>query len=167
MMGLRRYKGTRGRMKTRVARSGYEARVMEDLDVRSIGYSYEGQKIPYSSEHHYFPDLTLDNGVIVEIKGYFPGPDRRKMKLVKEQHPHLDIRLLFQRNGLLYKGSKTTYTMWAEKQGFICAIGEEIPDEWTKTSVGSRRAAAGATGVPGSDNSGRVPKRSRARARSK
>lgn len=130
-MGLRRYKGTRGRMKTRVARSGYEARVMEDLDIRSVGYTYEGERIPYTSEHHYHPDLTLENGVIVEIKGYFPSPDRRKMLLVKQQHPDKDIRLLFQRDGRLYKGSKTTYSMWAEKNGFPWAIGEEIPDDWT------------------------------------
>lgn len=130
-MGLRRYKGTKGRMKTRVARSGYEAAVMENLDEAGVSYTYEGSKIPYTSDHHYYPDLTLQNGVIVEIKGFFPSQDRRKMRLVKEQHPKLDIRLLFQRDGYLYKGSKTKYSMWAEKHGFPWAIGKELPDDWT------------------------------------
>ena len=127
---LRRYAGTKGRLKTRVARSGFESTVMEDLEERKVTYTYEGTKIPYVSEHHYYPDLVLGNGVIVEIKGYFPSPDRRKMRLVKEQNPKLDIRLLFQRDSLLYKGALSTYSQWATKHGFPWAL-KEIPNDWT------------------------------------
>ncbi len=127
---LRRYTGTKGRLKTRMVRSGFEAEVMEHLDLLSVGYTYEGEKIPYTSDHHYYPDLKLSNGVIVEIKGFFPSEDRRKMRLVKEQHPELDIRLLFQRDSWLYKGAKSTYSQWATKHGFPWAL-KEIPYDWT------------------------------------
>lgn len=128
---LRRYAGTKGRLRTRVARSGFEADVMGDLEDRAVAFTYEGEKIPYTSTHHYYPDLKLSNGVIIEIKGFFPSEDRRKMRLVKEQHPELDIRLLFQRDSRLYKGAKTTYSQWATKHGFPWAI-KEIPDDWTR-----------------------------------
>ena len=127
---LRQYRGTKGRLKTRVARSGFEAKVMDHLDFRHVGYTYEGEKIPYVSKHHYYPDLKLDNGVIVEIKGFFPSEDRRKMRLVKEQHPELDIRLLFQSDSKLYKGAKSRYSQWATKHGFPWAL-KEIPSDWT------------------------------------
>ena len=42
---LRQYRGTKGRLKTRVARTGFEARVMEHLDFRHVTYTYEGEKI--------------------------------------------------------------------------------------------------------------------------
>lgn len=37
----------------------------------------------------------LDNGILIEIKGYFTATDRKKHLLVKEQNPELDIRFVF------------------------------------------------------------------------
>jgi hypothetical protein len=79
----------------------------------------------------YTPDFILPNGVILEAKGYFKPEDRRKMLAVKKQHPHLDIRLVFQQPlNTLTKTSKTTYAMWAEKNGFLWAPFHAIPLDW-------------------------------------
>ena len=38
----------------------------------------------------------LYNGIIIETKGRFTAADRRKHLLVRKQHPHLDIRFVFE-----------------------------------------------------------------------
>ena len=43
----------------------------------------------------YTPDFVLPNGIILETKGQFISDDRRKHKLIKQQHPDLDIRFVF------------------------------------------------------------------------
>lgn len=94
---------------------------------------YESVKIPYVLEHNYTPDFTLPNGILIEAKGYLRPSDRKKMIAVKKQHPELDIRFLFQRaENTINKISKTTYSKWAEKNGFRWASGSHIPDEWLK-----------------------------------
>lgn len=80
--------------------------------------------------HKYTPDVILDNGIIVEIKGRFTTHDRKKMVLVIEQNPELDIRILFERDHTLSKRSKTRYTEWCKKRNIKCAVGREIPKEW-------------------------------------
>jgi hypothetical protein len=82
-------------------------------------------------EKTYTPDFILPNGVIVECKGRLTVHDRTKHKRIKEQHPNLDIRFVFQYNNPITKGSKTRYTDWAEKNGFMWAM-LTIPPEWAK-----------------------------------
>lgn len=83
-----------------------------------------------ASDHKYTPDFRLSNGVIIESKGLFATEDRQKMILVKAQYPHLDIRMLFSNaNAKISKGSKTTYAMWADKNGFPWAH-REVPASW-------------------------------------
>ena len=42
----------------------------------------------------------------------------------------MDLRFVLQSpNGKIYKGSKTTYAQWCEKNGFMWAK-KEIPQEW-------------------------------------
>ena|SRR5690349_17417820 len=116
-------------------RSGLEKRNADHLDAHGIGYEYETLKIKYTvpeREATYTPDYILANGIICETKGVFDAADRQKHLLIKKQHPHLDIRLVFQRaNAPLYKGSPTTYAMWADKYGFTWAE-KLIPPEWAK-----------------------------------
>lgn len=100
-----------------------------------MSFTYETLKIPYTipaSPHTYTPDFVLENGVIIESKGLFSVEDRKKHLLVKAQHPEYDIRFVFQNpHARLYKGSPTTYAMWAEKNGFKWAK-KTIPEEWLK-----------------------------------
>ncbi len=96
---------------------------------------YEVDKLLYTTTHDYIPDLTINlddsRRFFVECKGYFPYPERAKMIAVKEQHPELDIRIVFYRDtpSSLGKGSKMKPTEWATKHGFPSAV-KTIPPEW-------------------------------------
>lgn len=117
-------------------RSGLEKRISDDLEAKHVPFEYEKLKIGYTvpeREATYTPDFVLlSNGIIVESKGIFDADDRKKHLLIKQQHPHLDIRLVFSRaNAPIYKGSPTTHAKWAEHHGFKYAE-KLIPDEWLR-----------------------------------
>lgn len=112
-------------------RSGYEKTVLRRLEKNQIGFEYEPIKIRYIIEKDYIPDLVLDNGIIIELKGRFDGDDRRKHLAVKRQYPQLDIRFLFMNATIkIKKGSRTTYGQWATKNNIIWAEGDMFPKEW-------------------------------------
>ena len=113
-------------------RSGLEERVAKSLESKNIPYLYECSKYVYTVESKYTPDFFLQNGVIIEAKGFFKPSDRRKMIAIKAQHPDLDIRFIFQRNNTLTRTSRTTYGDWAEKHGFPWCIHPHIPEDWLK-----------------------------------
>jgi len=114
-------------------RSGLEERIAQELLERGIEFEYEQMKIDYlrpAKKARYTPDFVLPNGIIIETKGRFLTADRQKMLLVKDQHPDLDIRFIFSNaNQKISKQSKTTYGMWAERNGFVYSEGT-IPEEW-------------------------------------
>ena len=115
-------------------RSGLERVVAEFLKQNKKNFRYEDLKIEWKDLRYrtYTPDFILDNGIIVETKGIFDNEDRRKHLAVREQHPELDIRLVFSNaKAKLYKGSKTTYAMWCEKNGFLYSH-RVIPPDWLK-----------------------------------
>ena len=43
----------------------------------------------------YTPDFPIKKSFIVEAKGLFNSKDRKKHRLIKEQHPNYDIRFVF------------------------------------------------------------------------
>lgn len=116
-------------------RSGLELEISESLKNRGIDGQYEANVIEYIkpiTKHKYHPDFRLPNGIFVETKGRFLTADRKKHLLIKEQHPELDIRFLFQNSKVkISKNSKTTYASWCEKNGFLYA-DKEIPEEWLR-----------------------------------
>jgi hypothetical protein len=113
-------------------RSGLEDKIAAQLDEAGVEYDYEKVKLDYSIPHKYTPDFILANGIIVEGKGLFDSADRTKHLAVKKQHPHLDIRFVFSRSASpLYKGSKSTYATWCERNGFAYA-DKLIPEAWLK-----------------------------------
>ena len=119
-------------------RSGFEKKVAQELEAAGVTYKYEQDIITYvepARTKKYIPDFRLPNGIIIESKGRWTLHDRKKMILVMEQNPKLDIRMLFQRDQKLNKGSKTTYTEWCEKRGIPYAVGE-VPKEWLKGAKG-------------------------------
>lgn len=129
-------------------RSGFEAKVAEDLRRRKIPYEYESRAysvvLPVPGHYcrecasksvarmsTYHPDFHLKGGrLIVETKGRFTARDRKLAARFKIQHPHTNYRLLFQRNNTLTKASKTRYTDWCEKNNIPCAVGTSVPQEW-------------------------------------
>jgi hypothetical protein len=112
-------------------RSGFEAKVLKQLDEARRKYYYEGVRIKYSIDNlKYIPDLVLDSNIIVELKGYFRREAQTKMRAVREANPHLDIRFVFQKADSKIQGSKKmTCAMWADKYGFKWAEGS-VPDDW-------------------------------------
>jgi len=113
-------------------RSRFEDKVINDLDSRKIEYDYEPSKgrVTYHVDRKYLPDVVLNNGIIVELKGWFKPADRTKHLNIKQQRPDLDVRFVFQRaDNRLNKSSKTTYSEWCEKHGFKWSEGT-IPQSW-------------------------------------
>jgi len=113
-------------------RSKYEEDVCGRLDKAKIPFDYETINIHYqvTEQRKYIPDVILPNGIIIELKGRFTAKDRKKMLLVIEQHPDLDVRMVFMRpNNKLNKHSKTTYAMWCDKNNVKWA-NKYIPVDW-------------------------------------
>lgn len=119
--------------KSKGHKSGLETKINEQLKIQGIDGEYEKHEISYTipaSNHTYKPDFKLPNGIYIESKGWFLAEDRKKHLLIKEQHPEIDLRFILQSpNGKIYKGSKTTYAQWCDKNGFVWA-NKEIPKEW-------------------------------------
>lgn len=118
-------------------RSKYEERVAKALVKDKAKFSYESATLKYekpATHHSYTPDFVITTKskktIYVEAKGYFDVVARKKMVLVKRSNPDLDIRMLFQTDNPIRKGSPTYYTDWAAKNGFVCAVGDKVPKEW-------------------------------------
>jgi hypothetical protein len=124
-----------------VFRSGFELHIAEDLIDNKVAFKYEEDTILYvvpAATRKYIPDFTLNNGIIVEAKGRWTLEDRKKIVLVREQNPELDLRMLFQRDQPLNKGAKTTYTAWCDKRGIPYAVGNKVPKEWLAEKAGGK-----------------------------
>lgn len=134
-------------LKTATFRSRFEEQVADLLEASGVPYEYEPEKVPYTipaRDAKYIPDFKLNGRIYVETKGRFGGPrgwkasadDRQKLILVKEQHPEMDLRIVFMNpNQKIYPGSKTTYGQWADSHGFKWAVGD-VPTEWIEEALG-------------------------------
>lgn len=131
----------------KIYRSGFENSFSEFLKGHSIAFEYEKHTLAYVKEicQHcgeitktgkYTPDFVIERKkgkrLIVETKGRFTSQDRTKMLNVKKSNPEEDIRIVFQRDNAIRKGSKTTYTDWATKNGFPSHIGKTMPLDWLR-----------------------------------
>ena len=114
-------------------RSKTEKEFAEYLNTEKILFDYEKFKLPYVVSHHYYPDFFLKKyGFFIEYKGYFKAADRKKHLLIRKQHPHIDLRFIFQvSTNRLNKKSKTTYADWCDRHNFLWAEGR-IPKRWLK-----------------------------------
>lgn len=137
-------------------RSLSEKRVSDELKLKGVKYRYEDTRFEYflrgrnklicpncgpvsgMVRRHYLPDFELSNGVFIEVKGRLTSKDRTKLAAVKQQHPSINLCLLFDANRFVEgqaKGhvSKIRYGDWANKVGIPWAV-KDIPDEWLKYS---------------------------------
>jgi len=140
----------RGRTRKSGKRSGFEERIAKELDDADIKYTYETRTFTYSEplrknlatcgdcgsgnlvrKGRYTPDFVLDSGLIIETKGRFTAADRRKMKAMKEQHPDVNIVMLFMRDNALSRKSKTFYSDWCMENDYDFSIGT-LKQEWLK-----------------------------------
>lgn len=87
----------------------------------------------YTSEKKYYTDFIYIKSdlsrMFIEMKGYLKPSDRTKMISVKDCHPDVDIRLVFQQDNWLSKKHSSRYSDWAQRNGFPFAIGS-IPRTW-------------------------------------
>jgi len=111
-------------------RSGFEQTLANQLQRSGVAFEYETVKLEYQKIATYTPDFILPNGIIIEAKGVWTVEDRTKHLLVRQQHPHLDIRLVFMNAfNKIRKGSNTTYARWCEKKNILYA-NKTIPKQW-------------------------------------
>lgn len=133
-----------------IKRSGFEDKFNTTADMRGWGVAYEPIRLPYivpEQKKHYLPDFVFDpralkvvpkitciddlRGMIVcETKGLFTAADRKKMLLVKEAYPWMDIRMVFQADNWITKAKKMRYSEWAERHGFMWYVGHAPPADW-------------------------------------
>ena len=125
-------------MSEKKRRSKLELKFEEILKDFEVEYDYEVTKIPYTipeSKHTYTVDWTLLNGMLLETKGYLSDhQERYKYVLLKQQHPDLDLRFVFDNPNKLCGGTKMTHAKWAEKYGFpYCSIKDvDQIESWIK-----------------------------------
>ncbi len=115
-------------------RSMFEINIAKALAEKGVTFEYESKKLTYIPKpRNYTPDFYIPHkDLYIEAKGHLDKGDRVKMLLIKQQYPDLDIRFVFlNANNKIYRGSKTTYAIWATKHGFQWAE-KAIPEEWLK-----------------------------------
>ena len=119
-----------------VRKRGYRSQLEETIAKQIVKAKhklrYEKTKIKWVdfAIRSYTPDFVLDNGIIIEVKGFWSTSDRRKHVEIKQQYPDLDIRLLFENSKRkIRKGSSTTYAVWCEKKN-ILFWDRVIPPKW-------------------------------------
>lgn len=123
-----------------VLKSGLEELVFNFLKNNGCVFGYENLQINYfqpESKKTYTPDFPIENCFIIETKGAFNSADRKKMKLIKQQNPKLDIRFIFSNaRTKIGKKSNTTYGKWCEMFGFpfhcVFSSKQTFPSEWLK-----------------------------------
>ena len=99
-------------------RSGLEDRNSIHLKRLGVPVIYEQYKLKYVKKPStYTPDYLLQNGIVIETKGYFDSADRAKHLLIKEQHPQLDLRFVFANPDNYLAGQKVTeFRKWLKSK---------------------------------------------------
>jgi hypothetical protein len=134
-------------------RSGLERDVRQQLEDAGIKFEYEPEKLEYRKQvirgickcgnervyqrRWYIPDFVLENGIRLECKGRLTSQDRSKLVAVKQQHPEIDLRLLFGANNKINKNKQKRYMQWAAENGIKAAV-KEVPESWLKPSKGKQ-----------------------------
>lgn len=115
-------------------RSGLETKFQAACEAQGWNLPYEIDKIKYvipASNHTYTPDFTVTENIYIETKGLWTGADRKKAVLISQQHPHIKILYVLQRNQGLSKKSKTTYLDWAAKNNLDACVFSDTR-HWTE-----------------------------------
>ena len=123
-----------------VYRNKFERQTGEYLTDRDVEFLYEGERLRYTVTGDYLPDFRIRSRsgktIYLETKGNgrsFDGQARRKLRAVQEQHPEIDLRIVFYTDGKCgpkrKDGTYMRQSDWAKRYGFTYAI-KEIPEEW-------------------------------------
>lgn len=126
-----------GRIRVSGKRSALEDRFSTVLAELGIDEQYEVKKVKYvvpESNHTYLVDFVLPNGICIEVKGYLrDAEERKKYILIKEQHPEVDLRFVFDNPDKPITRTKMTHATWCDKEGFKwCGVRDyDIIKQWT------------------------------------
>ena len=121
-------------------RSKFEENVAKAFKQKKIKFEYEPEVVRFvqpAKPRKYTPDwrITTKAGdvLLVETKGKLTVADRQKFVWLKEQHPTMNLVLLFMNASVkLRKNSPTSYGEWATKKGFKWIDWKKgFPKEWT------------------------------------
>lgn len=111
-------------------RSKFEQRLADRL--LKLGFVYEPFKVDYTvpeTKHKYLPDFVRGR-LIYELKGRWTAVDRKKMRLLVEQHPEFEIVMVFQNpNVKITKNSKTSYADYCDKYGIKWMDYKDLKDD--------------------------------------
>lgn len=117
-------------------KSGFEDKMAVLLKGLRVDFQYEPKskvltyEIPVSF-HKYYPDWVVGD-MILETKGIWDAEDRKKIMHVLGQHPGIDLRMVFENPKLpIYKGSKTTYADWCDKNKIKWGTLADVP-KWLR-----------------------------------
>ena len=104
-------------------KSKFEAAVWKELRKHYNSCQYEPDKHEYIQpviHRKYIPDFKMARNVYIEAKGKLDLATRQKMVWFKECNPKVVIIFLFMNpDNKITKRSKTSYSNWAEKEGFL------------------------------------------------
>lgn len=104
-------------------RSKFEKKMHAILTKAFPRVKYEPDSFAYiqpAIKRSYTPDFRMKRNVYIETKGKLDLATRQKMVWFKECNPNICIIFLFMNpSNKITKRSKTTYAMWAEKNGFL------------------------------------------------
>jgi len=133
-------------------RSKFEETIASTLRVAGVKFDYETVTVTYQKEVRgsecqacgstdvyttakYTPDFILANGIFIEAKGKFTPRDRTKILAVLRSNNEINrdnFRILFMYDNWLTKKKLKRYTDWCAQHDIQCAVGTEVPEEWTK-----------------------------------
>lgn len=90
---LKQYSRTNFQYKGIFMRSGWEVKYAKYLDSQGIKWEYEPE-FELSNGKIYIPDFRLDNGVIIEIKGFWRDDALEKWNMFCNEYPELSKEVL-------------------------------------------------------------------------
>ena len=100
-------------------KSGLEKDFAELLVKHGVSAEYEATRFEFVRVGHYTPDWKVSDKLYIETKGYFSPRNRGDLLSFREQHPDVEIFLVFSKpHNKLTSKSKTTYAAWADKHQF-------------------------------------------------
>ena len=150
--------------------SKLETRMLAEIKEKmpeSFRLEYETKRLPYILKKNYLPDFIItkpDGSIIyIEVKGYFSSTDRVKLLAVKDLHPCLDLRIVFDKDNKLSSKSDTRYSEWCDRNKIRYSVGK-IPQEWfndgsqVRKKGLERNSKSNNTKGRSGDNSSRVSK---------
>ena len=114
-------------------KQNYRSKFEQTFHKQNPQFGYESDKFKYTQPatlHTYTPDFRVNDKLFIETKGRLTASDRKKMIMVRDQHPGVLFIIVFQNwSNKLSKLSKTTYREWANKNGFLC-YNNTLPDTY-------------------------------------